>query len=207
MSARSCSSGPAPCRSCSPPRTCASSSRVDGEADRIDATIDLIHAAPATDMIDALDSLLNGGDRTLHVIAPTNIKGEDSIGIILSEGPIRAQLIAYADRVIVTGLIVSLFTAFLVFASLYLVFVRPMRRVTEAMVAFRGNPEDPAASSSPAPGGTRSASPSANSPPCSATSTDFFSRRPASPRSARRWRASSTICATSSPTPSLPPTG
>ncbi|MEI9990756.1 MAG: HAMP domain-containing sensor histidine kinase [Rhizomicrobium sp.] len=118
--------------------------QVDGEASRIDATIDLTHAAPAADMIDALDSLWNGGDRILHVIAPTNIPGEDSIGIILSEAPIRAQLVAYAERVIVTGLIVSLITAFLVFASLYLVLVRPMRRVTEAMVAFRENPEDPA---------------------------------------------------------------
>ena len=117
--------------------------QVDGEAERIDATIDLTKAVPGTDMIDALDSLWNGGDRTLHVIAPTNIKGEDSIGIILNELPIRAQLVAYADRVIVTGLVVSLVTAFLVFASLYLVFVRPMRRVTQAMVAFHDNPEDP----------------------------------------------------------------
>ena len=118
--------------------------QVDGEAQRIDATIDLTRAMPSTDMIDALDSLWNGGDRMLHVIAPTNIKGEDSIGIILNELPIRAQLVAYAERVIVTGLVVSLITAFLVFASLYLVFVRPMRRVTDAMVAFHDNPEDPA---------------------------------------------------------------
>ena len=118
--------------------------QVDGDTQRIDATIDLTKAMPSTDMIDALDCLLNGGDRMLHVIAPTNIKGEDSIGIILNELPIRSALVAYADRVVVTGLVVSLITALLVFASLYLVFVRPMRRVTEAMVAFHDNPEDPA---------------------------------------------------------------
>ncbi len=118
--------------------------QVDGEVSSIDATIDLTHASMATDMIDALDCLWNGGHRILHVIAPTRIEGEDSIGIILSERPIRAQLVAYADRVIVTGLIVSLITAFLVFASLYLVLVRPMRRVTEAMVSFHDDPEDPA---------------------------------------------------------------
>jgi len=117
--------------------------QVEGEANRIDETIDLTRAMPSTDMIDALDCLWNGGDRTLHVIAPTNIAGEDSIGIILNELPIRGALVAYADRVIVTGLVVSLITAFLVFASLYLVFVRPMRRVTDAMVSFHDNPEDP----------------------------------------------------------------
>ncbi|HJW40304.1 MAG TPA: HAMP domain-containing sensor histidine kinase, partial [Rhizomicrobium sp.] len=118
--------------------------QVEDESKPIDATIDLTGGMPATDMEDALDCLWNGGNRTLHVIAPTHIRGEQSIGIILSEAPIRAQLVAYADRVVITGLVVSLITAFLVFASLYLVLVRPMRRVTEAMVSFRENPEDPA---------------------------------------------------------------
>jgi len=117
--------------------------QVDGSVGWIDRTIDLTGAGGFTDMLDALDCLVNGGDRILHVIAPTRIKGVDSIGIILSEAPIRAQLVAYADRVIVTGLVVSLITALLVFASLHLVLVRPMRRVTEAMVAFHDNPEDP----------------------------------------------------------------
>ncbi|HXC54316.1 MAG TPA: HAMP domain-containing sensor histidine kinase [Rhizomicrobium sp.] len=110
----------------------------------IDTTIDLTDAAVGRDMRDALDCLWHDGNRILHVIAPTRIKGAQSIGIILGEQPIRAQLVAYADRVIVTGLVVSLITALLVFASLYLVLVRPMRRVTEAMVSFHANPEDPA---------------------------------------------------------------
>ena len=118
--------------------------QVEGSVGWIDATIDLTKGGAVADMLDALDCLVNGGDRILHVIAPTRIKGVTSIGIILSEAPIRAQLVAYADRVIVTGLVVSLITAFLVFASLYLVLVRPMRRVTAAMVAFHENPEDPA---------------------------------------------------------------
>jgi signal transduction histidine kinase len=95
-------------------------------------------------MIDAMDCLINGGPRILHVIAPTRIAGVDSIGIILGEKPIRAQLVDYAERVVVTGLVVSLVTALLVFASLYFVLVRPMRRVTSAMIAFRDNPENPA---------------------------------------------------------------
>jgi signal transduction histidine kinase len=111
---------------------------------RLDSTIDLTRATVFTDMIDAMDCLLNGGHRILHVIAPTRIADVDTIGIILGEAPIRAQLVAYADRVIVMGLVVSLITALLVFASLYFVLVRPMRRVTSAMVSFRDNPENPA---------------------------------------------------------------
>jgi signal transduction histidine kinase len=109
----------------------------------IDATIDLTKAVWGSDMWAALDCLFNGGSRLLHVIAPTRIKEDESIGIVLSEKPIRVALVAYADRVIVTGLVVSLITALLVFASLYWVLVRPMRRITTAMVSFHDNPEDP----------------------------------------------------------------
>src|ERR1700712_5716810 len=118
--------------------------QIDGDASWIDATIDLTTGGMFGDMADAIDCLWNNGHRTLHVIAPTRIKDVESIGIILSEKPIRASLVSYADRVMVTGLIVSLITAFLVFASLYLVLVRPMRRIPEAMVSFHDNPEDPA---------------------------------------------------------------
>jgi len=111
---------------------------------KIDATIDLTSGGIGSDMLSALDCLWQGGHRILHVIAPTRIKNVDTIGIVLDELPIRAQLVAYADQVIVTGFVVSLITALLVFASLYLVLVRPMRRVTSAMVSFRDNPEDPA---------------------------------------------------------------
>ncbi len=118
--------------------------QIDEKQPWIDATIALTAGGIGADMIHALDCLWNGGSRSLHVIAPTRIAMAQNIGIILNEAPIRAQLVAYADRVMVTGLIVSLITALLVFASLYLVLVRPMRRITGAMVAFRDNPEDPA---------------------------------------------------------------
>ncbi|MBV9046201.1 MAG: HAMP domain-containing histidine kinase [Alphaproteobacteria bacterium] len=118
--------------------------QVEDEPKKLDATIDLTKSPLGGDMIDALDCLFHDGSRIMHVIAPTRIAGAENISIILSEKPIRAALVTYADRVIVTGLVVSLITALLVFASLYLVLVRPMRRVTSAMVAFRDNPENPA---------------------------------------------------------------
>lgn len=111
---------------------------------KIDTTIDLTATPVGSNMLSALDCLWHDGNRILHVIAPTRIKDVESIGIVLGEQDIRAALIAYAGRIVVTGFIVSLVTAALVFLSLYLVLVRPMRRVTEAMVAFRDNPENPA---------------------------------------------------------------
>lgn len=116
--------------------------QVNNEPRKVEATIDLNKAGLWTDMAESLSCLLHRGDRTLHVIAPTRIAHARSIGIILEEAPIRAALAAYAVRVIETGFFVSALAACLVFASLFFVFVRPMERITEAMVRFRDDPED-----------------------------------------------------------------
>ncbi|MBU6299876.1 MAG: HAMP domain-containing histidine kinase [Alphaproteobacteria bacterium] len=109
---------------------------------RIDHTIDLTADSLTADMMNGLDCLLYGGNRTLHVIAPTRIPGAKTIGIVLNEASVRNSLLVYARRVIGAALFISLLSATLVFASLYFFLVRPMRRITHAMVAFRENPED-----------------------------------------------------------------
>ena len=116
---------------------------VQGQPEWIDHTIDLTKTTFLGDMWNAMDCLFRGDDRMLQVLAPTRIKGAQSVGIVLGEAPIRSALVAYAERVIVTGLAVSLITAFLVFISIFFFMVRPMEKLTQAMVAFRENPEDP----------------------------------------------------------------
>jgi signal transduction histidine kinase len=108
----------------------------------IDATIDLRGNSLFGEIAQAFDSLVHGGNRVLHVIAPTRIKGAETIEVIVGEKPIRAALVAYARRVFLFALLLSAVTALLVFVSLYVVLVRPMRRITRAMIGFRDNPED-----------------------------------------------------------------
>jgi signal transduction histidine kinase len=109
---------------------------------RIDRTIDLTSDTLLADMGNGMNCLLNGGARELHIVAPTHIKGAQSIGIVLGEAPLRSALLVYAARAVVAALFISVVTASLVFASLYFFLVRPMRRITRAMVEFRENPED-----------------------------------------------------------------
>jgi signal transduction histidine kinase len=116
--------------------------QVNNEPKTVDATIDLTKAGFGSGMVEGVSCLLHNNNRVLHVIAPTRITGARSIGIVLHEGPIRAALIAYSWRVVETGFFVSALTAALVFLSLFYVFVRPMEKITEAMVRFRENPED-----------------------------------------------------------------
>jgi len=111
---------------------------------KVDVTVDLSKAGIGTEMVEGLSCLFHGGDRMLHVIAPSRIKGAKSIDLILNEAPIREALKAFAWRVVATGFFVSAVAASLLFLSLFFVFVRPMERFTAAMVRFRENPEDSA---------------------------------------------------------------
>jgi signal transduction histidine kinase len=109
----------------------------------IDLVFDLRRDNLFVEMANALDCLSEGGDRILRIIAPTHIEGAETIEVIVGEQPIHRSLVAFARRALWLALLISLATAILVFASLYLVLVRPMARLTRAMVAFRENPEDP----------------------------------------------------------------
>jgi len=109
---------------------------------KINVTIDLRKAGLFGDMELAIDSLIEGGNRVLHVIAPTRIKGAEAIEVIVGDSTIHEKLVDYSRRLILLALLISLVTALLVFASLFLILVRPMRRITRAMLEFRSNPED-----------------------------------------------------------------
>jgi signal transduction histidine kinase len=109
---------------------------------RIDLTVDLSEQGLIGEMYRSIDCLARGGWRTLRVIASTRIPGAQSIEVVMAEAPIRAALIAYLDRLVVVGLAISLAAALLVYASLYLALVRPMGRLSRAMVHFQENPDD-----------------------------------------------------------------
>ena len=109
---------------------------------RIDQVIDLRDDNVFKQMYYGFDCLLFGGARMLRVIAPTTIKGAQSIEIFLGEHQLRHDLVYFAERTALLDLLLSSVTAVLVFLSLYLVMVQPMRRLTRAMVTFRENPED-----------------------------------------------------------------
>ena len=110
----------------------------------IDRTIDLRGASLWSDMMNAFDCIMEGGNRILRIEANTRVPNAHTLEVVIDEMPIRAALADYAIRALLLALLISLVAAVLVFISLYLVLVRPMRRITTAMVAFRANPENPA---------------------------------------------------------------
>src|SRR5258707_9358871 len=53
-------------------------------------------------------------------------------------------MVEFSIRILLLSLIISAITAALVYLALHILLVRPMRRMTANMVAFRGEPENPA---------------------------------------------------------------
>lgn len=104
--------------------------------------INITKSSIGKDIFNGFECLFHGGNRTLYIVSGTRIRHAREIGVLVNEAPIRASLIQFTRHYIAVSLLISAISAVLVFASLYLFLVRPMRRITQSMVSFRDNPED-----------------------------------------------------------------
>lgn len=96
-------------------------------------------------IVQAWGNLLSSGNNSLRVIGKARYTNEGSVDIIISEAALRQNLQTYARNVAILSLIISTLTACLVYWSLSLIIVRPVKHLTNNMVTFEDNPEDPAA--------------------------------------------------------------
>ncbi|MFG1377848.1 ATP-binding protein [Xanthobacter autotrophicus] len=103
--------------------------------------IDMRETTLWTAVHDAFDTLTAPDGRILRVVGDPP-RGADFIEIVLSGTPLRAALLRFAATVLLVSLAVAVAAGVLVYVSLNWLFVRPMRRLTERISAFRENPED-----------------------------------------------------------------
>lgn len=110
---------------------------------KVDATFELQEMA-ATDLIVEAFRTLAGPERMIRVIGPPpDVRriGDDHIELVMEEGPLRQAMLDYSVNILSLSIAISLITAGLVYLSLQALLVRPMRRFTAAMMAFRMAPE------------------------------------------------------------------
>ena len=91
---------------------------------------------------DAFETLLADEGRVLRAVGTSPKDETVLVELILKEAPMRAEMLAFSERILALSLVISLFTAALVYLSLHLMMVRPMLRVTDSMVRFGDDPED-----------------------------------------------------------------
>jgi signal transduction histidine kinase len=105
-------------------------------------TVDL-RDTPWSDLIqDAFRILLAPSNQSLRVIGPGTGPGVELVELVLDQAPLRQAVIDFSRNILVLSLVISGFTASLVYLTLQWVIVRPVRRLSGNIAAFAGNPED-----------------------------------------------------------------
>ena len=118
----------------------------------VDATYDLSPPSPeemisplsrrASQVWDALYVLFSNGNRTLRVIGQPHEGAGVLIEVVLPEAPLRAAMLKFGLNILVLSIIISVFTAALVYFALNTLLVRPMLRLASNMQSFSERPED-----------------------------------------------------------------
>ena len=109
---------------------------------QIDASFDLHDHGFFRLIGDAFATIVHPTNRILRITGPSPRMPESTVEIVIDEAPMRTALLDYSERVLELSVVISLMTAALVYLSLQWLMIRPMRRITESMVAFRGDPEN-----------------------------------------------------------------
>jgi signal transduction histidine kinase len=112
---------------------------------RIDQDIDMRDVTWWRATMDAFDTLLfcMPGDM-MRVVGPAPMAKGEFLEIVLDEAPLRAAMLTFSVNILLLSLVISAITAALVYLALHYLLVRPMRRITASMIAFRADPENPA---------------------------------------------------------------
>jgi signal transduction histidine kinase len=107
--------------------------------------VDLRHVPWWRAISEAFDTLLNckPGD-AMRVVGPAPMTEGDFLEIVLDETPLRNAMWTFSVNILLLSLAISGITAMLVYLALHYLLVRPMGRITQNMVAFRADPENPA---------------------------------------------------------------
>ncbi len=108
----------------------------------IDAQFDLRQHGLFRSVRDAVVALVQGRNRVLRVVGVSPRHNETEVEIVIDEAPLHDAMLDYGAQILAVSIVISLVTASLVYLALQWWMVRPIRRMTESMIAFRGDPED-----------------------------------------------------------------
>ncbi len=112
-----------------------------GVSREISAHIDLTNMSPWESVKGAISTILFGGDKLIRAFADMKDR-EGAIELVQRDMYLRNALLTYSRNVMLLSFAISLITAALVFLALYLIIVRPIKRISNNMTAFSSQPEN-----------------------------------------------------------------
>jgi signal transduction histidine kinase len=116
---------------------------IDDMPPPVAATYDMRNVYTFDEIVDAFRMLVNAQakNEVMRVVGPAPMGG-DFIELAMDERPLRRAMLRYSVDILLLSLLISAITAALVYLTLHYLFVRPMRRITGNMTAFRADPEN-----------------------------------------------------------------
>lgn len=108
----------------------------------VDRTADLRSMELFGQIVDAFDTLVAAGPRTVRVIGVA--RSGEVLELLINDQALRAAMLVFSVNILWLSALLSLITGGLLYFSINRLFVGPMRRMTENMVAFSDAPEDSA---------------------------------------------------------------
>jgi signal transduction histidine kinase len=116
----------------------------DSMPPKVDVDVNMLTGTFLTWVLDAFETLRQPENRVLRVIGKSPKNPTVGVEIIMDEIPMRDAMIRFSWRILGLSVVISLFTAALVYLSLQWLMVRPIRRITRNLGHFRDRPEDAA---------------------------------------------------------------
>jgi signal transduction histidine kinase len=108
--------------------------------------VDMREPNPARWIAAPFETLAYGSDQfVLRVVARPQFRRGDFVEILTPTAKLRQDMIAYLLQLATASAFVFIIAGALVYASLSVFLIRPIRRITRSMEQFREKPEDPAA--------------------------------------------------------------
>ncbi|WP_400083785.1 sensor histidine kinase [Yoonia sp. R78084] len=108
----------------------------------ITATYDMRDPSAMTLIADALRTLVDPEDRIVRVIGNPVRDGGLLIEVTMDEMPLRNALLEYGRNILFLSAFISIITASLLFLSVQILLVRPIKGVVSQMQAYAKAPED-----------------------------------------------------------------
>ena len=105
-------------------------------------TYDYTQAGVVQRFMFAWQSFLAPDGRVLRVLARPRFETGEFIEIVLNEGPLKRAMNEFARQFIWASMWILIAAGALIYVTLTVAFVRPMRDLTEAIERFRDKPED-----------------------------------------------------------------
>jgi signal transduction histidine kinase len=104
-------------------------------------TADMRQRDLATLIVSALDTLFAGPNRTLRIVGEGD-RDESLVELLMPERPLRQDMLAYSRQIGVVSLAIAAITAVALYLLASYLFIYPIRRLTQNILAFRQAPEN-----------------------------------------------------------------